>query len=170
MEFKWINKSKININEDQIEIFAPPQSDFFYNNGSINEEGITPESLCNAPFYYTELTGDFVMKAKVSHDFKDTYDSSSIMVMLDMKNWAKACTVTSRRPPAPPGVPFHFHQPLPLRLYALSQAAHSGRSSLTASAFLSLTVSTHGLYALLHICNTEVVQPFPHEHLDSELS
>lgn len=89
MEFKWINKSKININEDQIEIFAPPQSDFFYNNGSINEEGITPESLCNAPFYYTELTGDFVMKAKVSHAFKDTYDSSSIMVMLDMKNWRK---------------------------------------------------------------------------------
>ena len=47
--------------------------------------------MCNAPFYYTEITGDFVMRVKVSHDFKDTYDSASIMVMQDMKNWAKAC-------------------------------------------------------------------------------
>lgn len=59
-----------------------------YNKGAIGEEGITPESLCNAPFYYTEITGDFVMRVKVSHDFKDTYDSASIMVMRDMKNWA----------------------------------------------------------------------------------
>lgn len=91
MEFKWLNESKIKTSGDQIEILAPPQSDFFYNNGSINEDGITPESLCNAPFYYTELTGDFVMKVQVSHDFKDTYDSASIMVMKDIKNWAKAC-------------------------------------------------------------------------------
>ena len=51
MEFKWLNESKIKTSGDQIEILAPPQSDFFYNNGSINEDGITPESLCNAPFY-----------------------------------------------------------------------------------------------------------------------
>ena len=31
------------------------------------------------------------MRVKVSHNFKDTYDSSSVMVMLDMKTWAKAC-------------------------------------------------------------------------------
>ncbi len=31
------------------------------------------------------------MQAKVSHDFKDTYDSASLMVMVDLKNWAKAC-------------------------------------------------------------------------------
>ena len=31
------------------------------------------------------------MKVKVSHDFKDIYDSASVMVMQDMKNWAKAC-------------------------------------------------------------------------------
>lgn len=31
------------------------------------------------------------MKVKVSHDFKGTYDSSSVMVMKDMQNWAKAC-------------------------------------------------------------------------------
>ena len=91
MDFKWLNEGQVKTNGDKIEIFAPAQSDFFFNNGAIGEEGITPESLCNAPFYYTEITGDFVMRVKVSHDFKDTYDSASIMVMQDMKNWAKAC-------------------------------------------------------------------------------
>lgn len=91
MEFKWINEGNVKTEESRIEIDAPAQSDFFCNNGAISEEGITPETLCNAPFYYTEVAGDFVMKVKVSHDFKDTYDSSSVMVMKDMQNWAKAC-------------------------------------------------------------------------------
>ena len=88
MDFKWFNEGQIKTDGNKIEIFAPAQSYFFFNNGAIGEEGITPESLCNAPFYYTEITGDFVMRVKVSHDFKDTYDSASIMVMQDMKNWA----------------------------------------------------------------------------------
>lgn len=70
---------------------ATPQSDFFCNSGSDAEEGITPASLCNAPYYYTEVEGDFVLKVKVSHEFRDIYDSASVMVMADMKNWAKAC-------------------------------------------------------------------------------
>jgi len=91
MEFKWLNESAINKTGDRWEITAPKESDFFCNNGAVGEEGITPESLSNAPFYYTEISGDFVMRVKVSLDFKDTYDSSSIMVMEDSKNWAKAC-------------------------------------------------------------------------------
>ena len=31
------------------------------------------------------------MQVKVSHDFRDTYDSASVMVMVDGRNWAKAC-------------------------------------------------------------------------------
>lgn len=91
MSYKWINETKVKKKDNKIEIYAPAQSDFFFNNGAVGEEGITPESLCNAPFYYKEVTGDFVMRVKVAHDFKDTYDSASIMVMQDMKNWAKAC-------------------------------------------------------------------------------
>lgn len=91
MEFKWLNQGEINISGDRIEMIAPPQSDFFCNNGAVSAEGITPESLCNAPFYYTEVSGDFVMQVKVSHDFRDTYDSASVMVMVDLQNWAKAC-------------------------------------------------------------------------------
>lgn len=91
MEFKWINEGIIRQTDHHIEIDAPAQSDFFCNNGAVSEEGITPETLCNAPFYYTEVDGDFVMRVKVAHDFKDTYDSASIMIMIDMQNWAKAC-------------------------------------------------------------------------------
>lgn len=89
--FNWINESVINKEHNRIEIYAPKETDFFCNNGAIGEEGITPESLCNAPFYYTEVAGNFVMRVKVSHDFNDIYDSASIMVMKDMSYWAKAC-------------------------------------------------------------------------------
>lgn len=44
--------------------------------------------LMRGPFYHTEIAGDFVMRVKVSHDFKDTYDSASIKVMQDKHNWA----------------------------------------------------------------------------------
>lgn len=91
MEFHWLNESSIKKEGTRIEILATPQSDFFCNNGSSSEEGITPESLCNAPYYYTEFEGDFVLKVRVSHDFKDTYDSASVMVMADAMNWGKAC-------------------------------------------------------------------------------
>ncbi len=91
MEFKWINPGQIKAENDKIQIYAPAKSDFFCYNGAVSEEGIAPEPLCNAPFYYTEISGDFVLRVKVSHDFKDTYDSSSVMIMKDMQNWAKAC-------------------------------------------------------------------------------
>ena len=91
MDFQWMNESKIRKEGTRIEILATPQSDFFCNGGSVSEEGITPESLSNAPYYYTEFDGDFVLRVKVSHDFRDTYDSASVMVMVDAQNWAKAC-------------------------------------------------------------------------------
>ena len=91
MKFNWINEGQLKEEKNRIEMYAPAGSDFFCNNGAISEEGITPETLCNAPFYYTEIKGDFVMKVKVTHEFKDTYDSASVMIMIDMLNWAKAC-------------------------------------------------------------------------------
>ncbi|WP_238653311.1 DUF1349 domain-containing protein [Paenibacillus piscarius] len=89
--YKWMNEGDIRFEENAVIISATPNSDFFCNNGAIAEEGLTPESLTNAPFFYTEVTGDFVLRVKVSHDFRDTYDSSSIMVMQDLNVWAKAC-------------------------------------------------------------------------------
>ena len=91
MEFNWLNKSELTESDGKITIYAPAETDFFCNDGTVSEEGVTPDSLHNAPFYYTEPSGDFVLTAKVSHDFKDTYDSSSLMVMEDLENWAKSC-------------------------------------------------------------------------------
>lgn len=90
-DFKWLNKSQARFEGNALVIKAPAESDFFCNNGAIAEEGITPESLQNAPFYYTEVQGDFVMRVRVKHDFRNTYDSATIMVMQNESIWAKAC-------------------------------------------------------------------------------
>lgn len=89
--FHWINEGKIEIEEERITMTAPALTDFFCGGETTSESGILPETLCNAPYYYTEVEGDFVLKVKVSHDFRETYDSASVMVMQDLKNWAKCC-------------------------------------------------------------------------------
>ncbi len=89
--FHWINEGKIVIENDRITMTAPALTDFFCGGDTTSLDGNLPESLCNAPYYYTEIEGDFVLKVKVSHQFNETYDSSSIMVLQDMKNWAKCC-------------------------------------------------------------------------------
>lgn len=90
-KFKWLNMSNAIYVDDQLIIKAPPKTDFFCNNGLISATGITPDSFNNAPFYYTEVSGDFVLRVQVAHKFNDTYDSASIMVMQDLHVWAKAC-------------------------------------------------------------------------------
>ena len=32
------------------------------------------------------IEGDFILKVKASHDFKETYDSASVMVMADVSH------------------------------------------------------------------------------------
>ena len=75
LQFEWMNESSIEKSGDCWKIFPSPKSDFFCNNETVGKEGITPASLSNAPFYYTQVSGDFVMRVKVSLDFKSTYDS-----------------------------------------------------------------------------------------------
>ena len=91
MEFKWLNESTIEKSENKIIIMAPGKTDFFRGIEEKSEEGFLPNSLSNAPFYYTEIEGNFVIKAKVSHEFKDVYDSASLMIMQNLECWAKAC-------------------------------------------------------------------------------
>ena len=49
MEFKWLNEGEIVKKDNRIEIKAPAQTDFFCGSIDECEEGILPESLCNAP-------------------------------------------------------------------------------------------------------------------------
>jgi uncharacterized protein len=89
--FKWLNESKLRREGNKLVIDAPEGSDFFCYNGAVSLSGPTPETRVNAPFLYTEVTGDFVLRVQVSLDFQDTYDSATIMVMQDLQVWAKAC-------------------------------------------------------------------------------
>lgn len=91
MRFQWMNESSITVKDNRIEIYAPGGSDIFCNNEDKGEEGITPETICNAPFYFTEVTGNFVMKARLSLEFVDVFDSACLMIWQDETNWAKAC-------------------------------------------------------------------------------
>ncbi|MDY4592476.1 MAG: DUF1349 domain-containing protein [Eubacteriales bacterium] len=70
--------------EKGIKAFALPNTDYFVN----------PESdavVANAPFFYKEVTGDFVLRSKVSLDFKSTYDACVLLALDNERLWAKAC-------------------------------------------------------------------------------
>lgn len=88
--FKWINPSAAVFKWNELAIHAPAGSDFFCVGGT-DTEGNTPDPVLSAPFFYTEVAGDFVMRVRTHLEFKDTYDSSTIMVMKDFNVWAKAC-------------------------------------------------------------------------------
>lgn len=90
-QFRWLNESRATFEDNKLTIYAPEKSDFFCNNGAISSEGLTPDSLANAPFYYTEVSGDFVMRVKVHVDFKDVYDAACLMVMDSADVWGKFC-------------------------------------------------------------------------------
>ena len=90
-DFKWLNESKATESPGKITLLATEKSDFFRNPAAVGEDGAVPPSSSNAPFYYLDVTGDFVMRVKVSLDFKDVYDSACILVMENARRWAKAC-------------------------------------------------------------------------------
>lgn len=86
--FKCLNESEVIAKGDEIAIYAPARSDYF--NNPIPENGKLMKPQGNAPVYYKEIEGDFVIKVKVRPDFKTTYDAACIMVIQDENTWAKA--------------------------------------------------------------------------------
>lgn len=87
-KFHWINESEIKQTEDEIMIYAPAGSEYF--NIPIPENGKLPEPIKTAPIYYTEIEGDFVIRAKVSHEFEYDFDAASVMVIVNPDCWGKA--------------------------------------------------------------------------------
>lgn len=87
MEFKnltWLAESQYEEIEDGIKLQAPARTDYFVN--PLNDEANT-----SAPFLYQEVSGDFVFKAKVQHDFVSMYDACALMALDNEKLWAKGC-------------------------------------------------------------------------------
>lgn len=86
--WKWLNESQIIHEGDEVVIYAPAKTDWF--NNPVPENGQLSAPVANAPFFYTEVTGDFVFRAKVRPNFKSVYDACALMVIQDEKLWTKA--------------------------------------------------------------------------------
>lgn len=88
--FKWINESEIKkFKEGEgFAIYAPGKTDYF--NNPVSDCGNYDVPVANAPFYYTELEGDFVFRVQVKPEFADVFDAASIMVIENEMLWAKA--------------------------------------------------------------------------------
>lgn len=82
---KWLNnESRYYEIDDGIEIYAPEHTDYFVN-------PVTHDVITSAPFLYQDVTGDFILRAKVSHDFLSTYDACVLLAQDNDRLWAKAC-------------------------------------------------------------------------------
>ena len=86
--WKWLNESQIIHEGDEVVIYAPAKTDWF--NNPVPENGVLSAPVANAPFFYTEVTGNFVFRAKVRPNFKSVYDACALMVIQDEKLWTKA--------------------------------------------------------------------------------
>ncbi len=79
-----INNANYTCEDDIITMQALPKTDYFVNPENDDVTG-------NAQFLYKEITGDFTMVSKVSHEFKSTYDACVLFAYDNDKRWAKAC-------------------------------------------------------------------------------
>lgn len=86
--WKWLNESQSIHEGDEVVIYAPAKTDWF--NNPVPENGLLSAPVANAPFFYTEVTGDFVFRAKVRPNFKSVYDACALMVIQDERLWTKA--------------------------------------------------------------------------------
>jgi len=86
--WKWLNESSIIHQGNEAVIYAPGKTDWF--NNPVPENGALSAPAANAPFFYTEVEGDFVFRAKVRPNFRTVYDACALMVIQDEKLWAKA--------------------------------------------------------------------------------
>ncbi len=86
--WKWLNESQIIHEGGEVVIHAPAKTDWF--NNPVPVDGVLSAPVANAPFFYTDVTGDFVFRAKVRPNFKSVYDACALMVIQDEKLWTKA--------------------------------------------------------------------------------
>ncbi len=87
--WKWLNESSIEINEDEISIYAPGHTDWF-NNPVPEADGSLSAPVSNAPFFYTDVEGDFSFSVKVTPNHISDYDACAIMCIEDENIWMKA--------------------------------------------------------------------------------
>jgi uncharacterized protein len=84
MKYTLLNSalSVIDNNNADIEIISPAKTDCFYDISS------TYKAL-NAPYYYTNIEGDFIYRCKVKPEFHETYDAGGIIAFDSDNKWIK---------------------------------------------------------------------------------
>ena len=90
-KFSWMNESSVVEKDGALILRAPAFTDYFNNGEALNEKGLPSDSVQNAPYYYTELEGDFVFKVRVSLDFQSNYDACALLLYVDQNHWGKLC-------------------------------------------------------------------------------
>ena len=83
-DFKWTVETEYKETENGLEVYAPANTDYFVN-------PVDGKVTADAPFFYKEVEGDFIFKAKVKHDFVSTFDACVLLALANDKLWAKAC-------------------------------------------------------------------------------
>ncbi|NLJ96408.1 MAG: DUF1349 domain-containing protein [Clostridiales bacterium] len=83
-DYEWTIEAKHEIKENGIDIYAPANTDYFVN-------PVDGKVIADAPFFYKEVEGDFIFKARMSHDFVSTFDACVLLALAHDKLWAKAC-------------------------------------------------------------------------------
>ena len=100
--FKWLNESEAEYKDGVLKVYAPGHTDYF--NSPVKENGAFPELTANAPLFYTEVTGDFVFRAKGELEFVSTYDAAALLVYENENVWAKLALENSDMPCKKPAV------------------------------------------------------------------
>ena len=90
-DFYWINESSLTRDGDKLVIHAPANTDYFNYGEGLESQGMPDQSVGNAPYYYTLVEGDFVLRVKVSLEFKADYDACAVLLMQDALRWGKLC-------------------------------------------------------------------------------
>ena len=80
----WFNEpEQWQINGKTLSINTPGSTDYW----RIAHYGFTVD---DAPFYYTNVGGEFEMKVKISGEYKARFDQAGLMIRLDHEHWIKA--------------------------------------------------------------------------------
>ena len=83
MDFQWLNQpDNFRQDGDIITVTAGKHTNLFNSaSGSFK---------CNDfPFYYAQVSGDFLIRCKITPDFKNLYDLGSLVVYQDENTWIK---------------------------------------------------------------------------------
>lgn len=83
MEFDLMNRGLVQSDEkSKVVLIAPAKTDFFIDMCSDNRSA-------NAPFYYLEREGDFILRARLKSEFSSTYDAGSLFIYGAEDRWIK---------------------------------------------------------------------------------